>query len=138
MQEADEHKQDELFAKFIKSIPLESPGDTFTEKVMDRIDQEVSDVSRIRYTPPISRPGGVMILVVCLALVVLSYWTDMTLFTYKSLFFERLSFSWDAVNQFGERISNRTLWYAAGVFILGMGIQLIYLKRWHSRSILAP
>jgi len=100
---------------------------------MGRVEEEIAELSRIRYKPPISKYGGSLILLICMTLIVLSYWTEIEVFDYNSLLLERLPISFDILPSIPEKIFTGTMIYALVVLIIGIALQFYNVKKWHNR-----
>lgn len=135
MQPADEYKKEEQLRKLMKEYPLDKPNPGFTERFMARLEKEVVRNPASRYSPLISIRSGLLIAVICITVIIVSTTLEIrqTLFSIRIL--DLISIEWEAWNRLTERISTSVMLYAMIVLIVGMGIQVFYLKRWHSRQI---
>ena len=136
MQAADEtNKKEEQLKQVFKEYPLEQPGADFTDRVMERLEEEVTFSPASGYSPLISIRSGVVIAVLCIALIVASTTLEIRQSLFSIRLLDLVSIEWQAWDQLTERIGTSIMIYAIIVLIIGMGIQFYYLKRWHSRQI---
>ena len=135
MQTADEHKRDEQIKRIMREYPLEEPEAAFTDRFMDRLEQEVVLGSVSAYSPLISFRTGVVITVLCAALVIAATTMELpqSLLSFRLL--DLISIEWEGWNDLTAKIGTSIMIYAMIFLIIGLGIQFHYLKRWHARQI---
>lgn len=135
MQTADDHKKEERLKSLLKEYPLDRPDPGFTDRFMARLENEVVRTPSSHYTPLISIRSGAVVAVICIALIIAATKMEMPQSLFSFRLFDLISIEWDAWNQVTERIGTSVALYATIVLMVGMGIQVYFLKRWHSRQL---
>lgn len=135
MQAADDHNKEERLKKLLKEYPLDKPNPGFTDRFMARLKEEAVLKSTSRYTPLISVRAGLVIGVIFIALLIASTTMEIRQSLFSIRLLETITIEWELWDLLTDKISTTVMLYATIVLIIGMGIQVFYLKRWHSRQI---
>lgn len=135
MQTADEHKKEEKLKRILKEYPLEQPHTDFTERLMDKVENEVAVSSLSRYSPLISLRAAVVIAVLGALFLILASQLEFSQSFLSLQVLDSVTVEWQAWNELREKISTSIMIYVMIFLIVGLGIQFHQLKRWHTRQI---
>lgn len=131
----DNNKKEEQLKQVFKEYHLEQLEADFTDRFMDRLEEEIAFSPASAYSPLISIRSGAVIALLCIALIIASSAFEIRQTLFSNRLLDVISFDWQGWNQLTEKIGTSIMIYAMIVLIIGMGIQFFYLKRWHTRQI---